>query len=165
MTAKICRIPIRTSPRKKKKRNISSILKISTGRIHKRSSTFLDKPSIDSQCSSEQLLVTFPELENNSSGASISSGCESPLSQSSEDSSSNENSNDIEMYEYAECCGKSCHFKFCTRCKEKYHPRQKCKELAPASPSNGISFDSSGACIKRSMKNSKRSLKRLIDSY
>lgn len=159
VTANICKVKIRTSPRKSKKRNTSSILKISSGRIQKRSKTFLDKPSIDSQCSSDSLLVTFPELEENNSGESASG------SQSSEDSSGNEHSNDIEMYEYALCSRKQCNFKFCTNCKEKYHPRQKCKELAPASPSRGLSFDSSGSCANRSVKNSKRSLKRLIDIY
>lgn len=164
VTAKINTIPIRKSPRKKKKRNVTSILKISTGRVQKRSKSFLNKPSIDSQCSSEDLFVTFPELDEHNSGASASSSCDSPASPSSEDSSSNEHqSSDIEMYEYAECTGKLCRFKFCTNCKEKYHPRQKCKELAPVSPSRGISFDSSGSCVNRSVKNSKRSLKRLID--
>lgn len=163
MTAKISSIAIRRSPRKKKKRNVSNILKISSGRVQKRSKSFLDKPSIDSQCSHNHLYVTFPELEEyNSEMSTRSSGGSSPCP-SSEDFSGNELTNDTEMYEFAECTGKACRFKFCTSCKERYHPRQKCKELAPASPSRGFSFDSSGSCVHRSFTNSKRSLKRLIE--
>lgn len=139
-------IKIRSSPRKKK----SSIHKLSTvgaGRVHKRIKTFLSKPSIESQNISEQLYTTFPCMLDS---ASDSSNCGTP--------SSDESSCETEIYEFAECSGISCNFKFCVNCNCKYHPRQRCKELSPPSPSRSSINKSSVACSNQSFK----SLKRLV---
>lgn len=156
--AKINSVKIRSSPRKKKKKHCSSILKLSTGpsgRVQKRSSSFLAKPSIDSFSMSGDLYVTFPMLGEHSDSASPSS----PSSPSSDESGSSgsEMLGDAAMYEFAVCSGLSCHFKFCVKCKCKSHPRQMCKELSPASPTHAVNR-SSVACSNKSLK----SLKRLI---
>lgn len=143
----ISSIKIRKSPRKR-----SNILKLSTagaGRVHKRNKTFLSKPSIESQALPEQLFVTLPCMLD-----SDSSNCGSPSTPSSDDSSCE--LHETETYEFAECSGTLCNFKFCVNCSCKYHPRQTCKELAPASPSRG-SFKNV-ACSNQSFK----SLKRLV---
>lgn len=103
----------------------------------------------------EQLYATFPGLEEHSSNSSSSPG-----SASSDESSgsSNEMSSETGLYEYAVCSGISCGFKFCVKCNCKYHPRQLCKEFAPASPSRNYSANKSVACSSQSL----RSLKRLI---
>lgn len=138
----------------------SSILNISSvgsGRVQKRSRSFLAKPSIDSQFSySEKLFVTFPTLSNTSPSSSGGSP-------SSDESSGGEMSDETGTYEYGECTGISCNFKFCVKCNCKYHPRQPCKELSPASPPRGFTGNnnSSVACSSRSFK----SLKRLADFY
>lgn len=152
--AVISSIKIRSSPRKKRKCNI---LKLSTavagGRVQKRTKSFLSKPSIDSQLLSEQLYATFPCMLES---ASDSSNSGSPSAPSSDESSCE--MHETETYEFAECSGLSCNFKFCVKCNCKYHPRQKCKELAPPSPPRGSFNKSSVACSNRSFK----SLKRLV---
>ena len=149
--AKINTIQIRRSPRKKKK-IAGSILKISSsGRIQKRSKTFLSKPSIDSHSPSDSSFVTFMDVQSPS--PSTSSG-----SPSSDDScgSGSEMPNETGTYEYGECSGIACSFKFCVKCRCKYHPRQLCKEFSPGSPSRSV--NGTVACSSRSLK----SLKRLI---
>lgn len=163
--AKVSTIKIRRSPRKKKKRNISDIPKISSGRVQKPSKTFLAKPSIDSHYSFDQLYVTFPMLDerSNSNSPSTSSSGESPHPPSSDESASsgNEFSTEAESYEFGVCSGISCNFKFCVKCNCKYHPRQLCKELSPASPSRSHRHETSVACTSLNRK----SLKRLTKFY
>lgn len=151
--AKINRVRIRSSPRKHKKCNI---LKISSGRVQKRSKTFLAKPSIDTQVTTDQLYVTFPSLDDSNCSTSAS-----PSLHSSDESSGSgsETSFDAEMYEYGECSGPSCNFKFCVKCNCKYHPCRICKDFSPASPTRiHFTSKSSVACSTKSLK----SLKRLV---
>lgn len=151
--APIHSIKIRCSPRKKRKCNILKLSTSCAGRVQKRSKTFLSKPSIESQLLSEPLYATFPCALDS---ASDSSNCGSPSVPSSDES--NNELHETEMYEFAECSGISCNFKFCVKCNCKYHPRQLCKELSPASPPRGSFNKSSVACSSQSFK----SLKRLV---
>lgn len=158
--AKVKTTSLRTSPRKKKKKNMS-ILKISTsGRVQKRSKTFLLSPSIDSSSVlSDDLYVTFPMLEEHSDSPS-STSCGSLGSQTSDEScgSGSETPKEAENYEYAECSGIACKFKFCVKCNCRYHPRLQCKDFSPVSPPRGQMNKSAVACSRASVK----SLKRLI---
>lgn len=151
-------IRIRSSPRKNRKSNIFKISTASSsGRIQKqRKKTFLEKPSIDSPTSAEQLYVTFPMLDDGSSSTSpTSSHYTSP---SSDESSGNEMLGDTTLYEYGECSGPMCNFKFCVKCNCKYHPRQLCRDFSPVSPTRPHINRSYVACSNKS----KKSLKRLI---
>lgn len=141
-------IKIRSSPRKKK----SNILKLSTtsGRVEKKIKTFLSKPSIESQSFSDQFFVTFPNFNSDSSN------CGSPSTTSSDESGCE--THETESYEFAQCSGIACSFKFCIECLCKYHPRQRCKIFSPASPSRSSVNKGSIACSNKSLK----SLKRLV---
>jgi hypothetical protein len=155
--ARVKTTSLRTSPRKKRKS--SCILKMSTsGRIQKRSKTFLLSPSIDSNSRNDDFYVTFPMLEVHSDSPSSSSSG-SPSSHASDEScgSGNEATKEAESYEYAECSGLTCKFKFCVKCNCKYHPRVQCKDFSPVSPPRNFN-KSAVACSRASVK----SLKRLI---
>lgn len=153
-------IKIRSSPRKnKKKSNIYKISSNQSGRIQKRSKTFLGKASIESQLTShDQLFVTFPMLEDRSSSTSPSSSFYASPSSDESSGSGNEISCEMSTYEYGECSGPTCSFKFCVKCNCKYHPRQLCKDFSPASPTRLHISRSSVACSSKSLK----SLKRLV---
>lgn len=159
-TATLSSIKIRSSPRKRKKSNsILKICSISSGRVQKQAKSFLSQSSIDSHSLTDEVLTTFPILEESRSSTSASSSCASPIaSLSSDDSCYSESETAVEtVYEFFVCSGHSCNFKFCVKCNCKYHPRQMCKELLAASPSR--SNKSSVACSNRSFKSLKRLFK------
>lgn len=158
--ATISSIKIRSSPRKRKKSsNVLKICSFNSGRVQKQSKTFLSKPSIDSHSQIDQLYATFPTLDDHSGSTSASSSCASPTSPSSDESSNSENESMEVVYEFAVCSGYACHFKFCSKCNCKYHPRQTCKDLSPASPSREHFNKSSVACSSKSFKSLKRLFK------
>ncbi len=137
--------------------NASDILRLSpcSGRVTKKASrSLLSKVSfVDSFNEVQQLVhqsvpLTFDEEESNST-----SGCESPESNSSEGEDGTG-----EKYEYAICSTIGCCFKFCVKCRCKYHPRVICPDFSPPSPAR---VTKSPAARKRA---SKRSLKRLFKS-
>ncbi|CAO1403896.1 unnamed protein product [Diamesa hyperborea] len=138
----------RCSPRKKKLVAISYLLNKSPKNLLKfRPKTFLTKPSIDNQFA----------LELFDTGSCSDSGSPSSLS-SDEYSGTDVMNNDISI-EFAVCSGIKCHFKFCLKCRCKFHPRKECGSISPPSPSkNQCSTNSSIACTK----DSRKSLKRLV---
>lgn len=160
-SAIIKQIPIRSSPRKNRKKKMGTslnILQLSPhGRVSKRQTSktlSLTKTSIHADCFNEahKICQTLP-LTFDDEKSSSSSGCESP----GNFSSGNEDSND-EIYEFAECTAPSCCFKFCVKCNCKYHPRFTCGDLSPPSPSRVPKI--AAACTKSSLK----SLKRLFNN-
>lgn len=125
------------------------------GRVSKRtaSRTLLSKTSIaDGFNETLKVCHTLP-LNFDEEKSSSSSGCESPCGNCS---SGSEDSND-EIYEFAECTALGCCFKFCVKCNCRYHPKFKCADLSPPSPSR--TSKNAVACSKTSRKN----LKRLFD--
>lgn len=99
-------------------------------------------------------------MDDQSRSTSASSSCGSPSSPSSSEESAASGSEmppeADNLYEYGTCSGVSCKYKFCVKCNCRFHPRTKCPEFSPASPSKSI--NTSVACSSRSLK----SLKRLV---
>jgi hypothetical protein len=133
-----------------------NILQLSPhGRVSKRSPRkLLSKTSIAGfNEAAHKICQTLPLNFSDEEKSSSSSGCESPGGHCS---SSSEDSND-ETYEFAECTAIGCCFKFCVKCNCRYHPKFKCADFSPPSPSR--TSKKVIACSKKSRKN----LKRLFD--
>lgn len=104
----------------------------------------------------ERTSLLFGELSDNSSSSLPSS----PASNDDINYSFEKPIDSDEEYEFATCGKKSCGFSFCTKCFSKTHPKQKCRNLSPVSPtrSDMSQNNSSIACSKQSL----RSLRRLF---
>ncbi|KAG5680748.1 hypothetical protein PVAND_010237 [Polypedilum vanderplanki] len=155
--ATIKKVKIRNSPRKKKNNILSISTSISTtGRVQKRTKTFLSKTTIDtfhdSSLRSSPLFVSLADDELSRS-PNRSSSCESPNSSLSGDDINNFD----EIYEYGVCESNGCSYKFCVKCNCKYHPRRQCADLSPPSPNRYFKFnESGGACTRASNKSLRR---------
>lgn len=155
--ARIDKIEIRISPRKKKS-NIYKLSKTYTGRVQKRTRTFLSKTSIESFNEvSDPLYVTMASLDDDSSKSpKSSSSFESPGNSSGTDDTSNITGQESSMqeYEYGICTGAGCSYRFCVKCNCKYHPKRICGDLSPPSPSRFSRTHA--ACTRASLKSLKR---------